>query len=204
MSTPIVRRRKLPVEVDTIQWLGDNLDDLIDFTGGGFSRVDPDDGSYAPDVTAEVYDELHDSWIGVKTGQHIVRGVKRELYPIAEDVLAETYEEIGRNTEAPQSGSARRQIVAALSEDSLGGIATLQDVDRAEQLVDAHRAEVLAADGQAYDGELAMLRGLVRVLRVVARQDDLAEVQRLLIEHVRDETAARAEENATPQGGDRG
>ena len=40
--------------------------------------------------------------------------------------------------------SARRQIVAALSEDSLGGIATLQDVDRAEALVDAHRAEVLA------------------------------------------------------------
>ena len=40
--------------------------------------------------------------------------------------------------------SARRQIVAALSEDSLGGIATLQDVERAEQLANAHRAEVLA------------------------------------------------------------
>jgi hypothetical protein len=40
--------------------------------------------------------------------------------------------------------SARRQIIAALSEDSYGGIATLQDVQRAEQLVDAHRAEVLA------------------------------------------------------------
>jgi hypothetical protein len=40
--------------------------------------------------------------------------------------------------------STRRQIVAALSEDSYGGIATLSDVDHAEQLVDAHRAEVLA------------------------------------------------------------
>lgn len=40
--------------------------------------------------------------------------------------------------------SARRQIVAALSEDSHGGIATLSDVDHAEQLVDAHRTEVLA------------------------------------------------------------
>ncbi len=38
---------------------------------------------------------------------------------------------------------ARRQIIAALSEDSLGGIATLQDVAHAEQLVDAHRAQVL-------------------------------------------------------------
>lgn len=40
--------------------------------------------------------------------------------------------------------SARRQIIAALAEDSLGGIATLQDVDHAVQLVDAHAAEVLA------------------------------------------------------------
>jgi hypothetical protein len=40
--------------------------------------------------------------------------------------------------------SARRQIIAALSEDSHGGIATLEDVTRAEQLVDAYRAEVLA------------------------------------------------------------
>jgi len=39
--------------------------------------------------------------------------------------------------------SARRQIIAALSEDSYGGIATLQDVEHAEQMVDAHRAEVL-------------------------------------------------------------
>ena len=40
--------------------------------------------------------------------------------------------------------SARRKLIAELSEDSMGGIATLQDVERAEQLVDAHRAEVLA------------------------------------------------------------
>lgn len=40
--------------------------------------------------------------------------------------------------------SARRQIVAALSEDSLGGIATLQDIDRATALVDAYRTEVIA------------------------------------------------------------
>lgn len=39
---------------------------------------------------------------------------------------------------------ARRKLIAELSEDSLGGIATLQDVERAERLVDAHRAEVLA------------------------------------------------------------
>jgi hypothetical protein len=40
--------------------------------------------------------------------------------------------------------SARRQIIAALSEDSYGGIATLADVTHAEQLLDAYKAEVLA------------------------------------------------------------
>lgn len=90
--------------------------------------------------------------------------------------------------------SARRQLIAALAEDHLGGIATLADVDHAEQLVDAHQAEVLTADGQAYDGELAMYRQLVRTLRTVVREDvDTAEVWRLLHSHAGDDAAAREE-----------
>ncbi len=64
--------------------------------------------------------------------------------------------------------------------------------------MDAHRAEVLAEDGQAYDGELAMLRGLVRTLRTVVRDGSSAEktrteVQRLLWQHAADDATARAE-----------
>ncbi|MER5750687.1 hypothetical protein [Streptomyces sp. NPDC002088] len=40
--------------------------------------------------------------------------------------------------------NARRKLIAALSEDSYGGIATLADVDHAEHLVNAHAAEVIA------------------------------------------------------------
>jgi len=61
MSTPIVRRRKKAVEVDTIQWTGHNLDEVIDFTGGDFLLVDADEGTYSPDVTAKVFDDLHDT-----------------------------------------------------------------------------------------------------------------------------------------------
>ncbi|MDX3639301.1 hypothetical protein [Streptomyces sp. MB09-02B] len=145
MSTPIVRRRKRPTVVDTIQWTGTNEADVRAFAGAiHFHTVGPEDRYRVedPDITAEVWDELHSTWVGVKTGQHIVRGVKGEYYPIAEDVLTETYERVSG---AAKSGrSARRQIIAALSEDSLGGIATLADVAHAEQLVDAYRAEVLA------------------------------------------------------------
>jgi len=95
--TPVVRRRKKPVEVDTIQWTGDNETEVQAFTGGPsiFYALDEDDRAANgddPDATAAVYDKLHSTWVLVYTGQHIVRGVKGEYYPIAEDVLAETYE----------------------------------------------------------------------------------------------------------------
>ncbi len=91
--TTVTRYRKKPVEVDAIQWTGSNIDDLIDFTGGNFLLVDPGEG-LAPEITAKVYDELHSTWVLVYTGQSIIRGVKGEFYPIAEDVLAETYEPV--------------------------------------------------------------------------------------------------------------
>lgn len=90
------RFRKKPVEVDAIRWTGDNTDEIIAFTGP--DRIDvvtPAGRPYItldPEVTALVYDVLHSTWVGVKTGQWIIRGVKGELYPCADDVFAETYE----------------------------------------------------------------------------------------------------------------
>lgn len=72
--------------------------------------------------------------------------------------------------------SARRQIVAALSEDSLGGIATLQDIDRAKALVDAHRVEVL---NEALDTIREYLRvgGQQQIGLLVARKRILALIK---------------------------
>lgn len=94
MSTPIVRRRKRPVEVATIQWTGHNIDDLIDFTGGDFLLPEHVERIFSPEFTAKVYDSIHNTWVRMKTGHHVVRGIQGELYPIAEDVLAETYEPV--------------------------------------------------------------------------------------------------------------
>jgi len=66
--------------------------------------------------------------------------------------------------------------------------------------LDAHRAEVLADDGQAYPGELAMLHGLIATLRVVAEHGDLRQVRKLLEEHKADDAAARAETVTAPAG----
>ncbi|MEU6376770.1 hypothetical protein [Streptomyces sp. NPDC046909] len=90
------RYRKKPVEVDTIQWTGTNEADVQAFACGPsrFYALAEEDrvGCDDPEATAAVFDTLHSTWILVYTGQHIVRGVKGEYYPIAEDALAETYE----------------------------------------------------------------------------------------------------------------
>ncbi|MFH9215422.1 hypothetical protein [Streptomyces globisporus] len=61
--------------------------------------------------------------------------------------------------------------------------------------VDRLRARVaeLEAAVEAYPGELAMLRGLLGVLRVVTKHGDMDEVRRLIAEHAADEQAAYAE-----------
>ncbi|MFF7829773.1 hypothetical protein ACFZCM_31610 [Streptomyces rochei] len=67
----------------------------------------------------------------------------------------------------------------------------------ARAAVNEEKSSRPAADAtpEAYDGELAMLRGLVRTLRVVVRPDDadMGEVRRLLWQHTADENAARQE-----------
>jgi predicted DCC family thiol-disulfide oxidoreductase YuxK len=87
--------------------------------------------------------------------------------------------------------SARADLLTEYGRADVAPLGTLTDF---RLKLDAYRAEVLAEDGQAYDGELAMLRGLVRTLRAVVRDDreEVAqrEVRRLLYEHAADERAA--------------
>lgn len=86
--------RKRPIVIAAIQWTGDNETEIREWCGPSmFGALQPA-VHRDPEVTAEVLDTLHATWVGVKTGQWIVRGVKGELYPIAEEVLAETYESV--------------------------------------------------------------------------------------------------------------
>jgi hypothetical protein len=57
----------------------------------------------------------------------------------------------------------------------------------------AHRAEVLTADGQEYDGQLAMLTGLIATIRATVAHGSLDDVRKLLDEHHHDDADAREE-----------
>ncbi|MEU9891371.1 hypothetical protein AB0M95_02105 [Sphaerisporangium sp. NPDC051017] len=88
------RFRKRPVEVEAVQWRGDNVAELVSFAGFRFRTVVAGAHGGDTDVTAEVLDVLHSTWVGIKTGQWVIRGVKGEFYPIDGEVLQETYEPV--------------------------------------------------------------------------------------------------------------
>ncbi|WP_262058574.1 hypothetical protein [Streptomyces sp. STR69] len=94
--------------------------------------------------------------------------------------------------------TARNDLIDEYGRADTEPLGTLADL---RQKLDAYRAEVLAEDGQAYDGELAMLRGLVATMRVVAEHGDLSNVRKLLAEFERDEAegkSSRPAADATP------
>lgn len=114
--------RKKPVEIEAMQWLGyDNIDamdamgeftDEYTTTASGKAAVRtlfmPLESDLALEVlgkeevserstrgyTAVVYDDLHGTWVNLKTGQWVIRGVQGEFYPCDADVFAATYEAV--------------------------------------------------------------------------------------------------------------
>lgn len=103
----MTRYRKRPIVVDAIHYrnLRDSAAAVRAFVGDvklhtgvtvpGFKPAAQADWTRMDsDVTGAVYDVLHDTWVGVKDGQWIIRGVRGEMYPCADDVFRGTYEPV--------------------------------------------------------------------------------------------------------------
>ena len=100
-----------PITIDAIQFTGDNNAEVIEFVRnnggnnavvgdffrdqGGFSKreweLKMEYNGFPSDVIAVVYDYLHNTWVGVKIGQWIIKGTKGEFYPCDHDVFVEKY-----------------------------------------------------------------------------------------------------------------
>lgn len=96
------RWRKKPVTVEAVRWTGVNLEEIYEFTGrDSFDKLDEQDRANCddPEATATVFDKLHSTWILVYDGQWIIKGIKGEFCPCAEDVFRETYEPAASVTE---------------------------------------------------------------------------------------------------------
>jgi hypothetical protein len=98
-TAPTVEFRKKPIIIKAIQFTGENFDEIEKFCAVTNEEEPPHFRATRPDehfryMKAIVWDKLHSSWVGVKEGQWIVRGLKGENYPIDEDILASTYERL--------------------------------------------------------------------------------------------------------------
>lgn len=91
-----MRYRSKPVEIEAIQFTGDNATEVYDFSEGKFHVLDEEDREECddPEATAEIFDELHSTWVLVYDTNWIIRGTKGEYYPCNNEVFLEKYEEL--------------------------------------------------------------------------------------------------------------
>lgn len=78
------------VVIDAVQFQGSNWAEMQAFTKNNFARKEPVDVN-GDLVFAEVFDEIDGSWINVRHGDWVVRGINGEFYPIDPVVFGQTY-----------------------------------------------------------------------------------------------------------------
>jgi len=101
-----MKYRTKPFEIEAIKFTGDNWDEILKFVG---SRRASDNSDYSipnfahvtdywpaweydPEIISVVWDKLHSTWVGVRIGDYIIKGMKGEFYPCAAEVFEAKYE----------------------------------------------------------------------------------------------------------------
>lgn len=84
---------KKPIEVEAVRFVGDNWAELHEHTGHVEIKGETVDAfrevRQPANLQAEVWDHLHQTWVGVMTGQWVMRGTEGEYYPCADDGTGE-------------------------------------------------------------------------------------------------------------------
>lgn len=90
-----MRFRKKPVEIEAIQWTGDNLREVIGFTGRHESATDWSWDHFEALVAKKGLKIFTlEGPLRASVGDYIIKGVVDEVYPCKPDIFWETYEHI--------------------------------------------------------------------------------------------------------------
>jgi hypothetical protein len=91
-----VKFRKKPVVIEAVRWTGDNLREVIEFTGRHPTATDWT-WEHFEDVVAKEYLMIFtlEGPMRASIGDWIIKGVKGEFYPCKPDIFDATYEAIG-------------------------------------------------------------------------------------------------------------
>lgn len=89
--------RTKPFEIEAIQYRhNENLTELQVFTDSQFRIKHSRDDDY---IIAEVFDKLHNTWVGVRDTDWIIKGMAGEFYPCNHKVFEAKYEADGKPSE---------------------------------------------------------------------------------------------------------
>lgn len=91
---PRFRKKPAEVEVEAVQWTGNNEAEMRAFAGDYFETVDREDRGDDPDQTAAVRDPIHRTWVRIYDGHWVVKGAWGKFYPVAAGEFVELYEAV--------------------------------------------------------------------------------------------------------------
>lgn len=104
MNAQTFRRRPRPAKA--VRWLGTNTDEMNDFAGANFELFDePCDED--PEATASVFDNLHNTWELVLTGDWIVSEPGREFFAVRDAKFRADFEPLAETALAEAGGTDR-------------------------------------------------------------------------------------------------
>ena len=87
----IKKYRKKPVQIEAIQFMGNNVKEIEDFVGQQllrFTNKDNEDPDYSVGIPTL------EGIMKASVGDYIIRGVKNEFYPCKPDIFRSTYDEV--------------------------------------------------------------------------------------------------------------
>ena len=86
--------------IEGVQWTGDNAQELREFctttaTGisGGFHTLYPEDTDDNPDWTAELWVAANGVWVGIETGEWVLRD-SVGYYPCKDEIMQKNWEAV--------------------------------------------------------------------------------------------------------------
>lgn len=82
-----MRYRKMPVEIEAVQWTGNNLAEIEEF-------VINEGGKQFDTVGDSLFIHTLEGSMRAKATDYIIKGVKGEFYPCDESIFRITYEQI--------------------------------------------------------------------------------------------------------------
>ena len=79
---------KKPIEIEAVQWTGDNRSDIWDFCSLCYFNMDMESGEF------KLVIQTLEGSMAASIGDFIIKGIKGEFYACKPDIFALTYDEV--------------------------------------------------------------------------------------------------------------